>query len=281
MAEPGPGARRRGAMRTRTRLLLSAALAVFVAACSAGTGAPAPTAGADPPITSAPAGPKGLVGRTFLAADAVGHTLVPGSVVRVSFQAGQVGATGGCNSMGGPYTIAGDRLTVGQLAMTEMACAPALMDQDQWLASLIDGATVRLEGDTLTLAKAATALTLVDREVADPDRPLVGTRWVVDGLVEGDAVSSVPAGVVAVLTFSADRVEVETGCNRGGGAVTLADRTITFGPVISTKMACQGGSVQVERILMATLNGEVRYTITAGALTLDAGAAGLTARATP
>jgi len=268
-------------MRTRTRLPLTAALAVLVAGCSAGTGAPAPTTGGGPPIASAPAGPKGLEGRTFLATDAVGRTLVPGSVVRVSFQAGRVGATGGCNSMGGPYTIAGDRLTVGQLTMTEMACAPALMDQDQWLAGLLDRSTIGLAGDTLTLAKDATRLTLLDREVADPDRPLVGTRWVVDGLVEGDAISSVPAGVVATLTFSADSVEVETGCNRGGGAVTLTDRTITFGPFVSTKMACQGGSVEIERILMATLKGEVRYTITAAALVLDAGAAGLTARATP
>jgi heat shock protein HslJ len=280
-AEPGPAARRRGAMRTRTRLPLTAALALLVAACSAGTGAPAPTASGDPLIASSPAGPEGLEGRTFLATDAVGRTLVPRTVVRVSFQEGQVGASGGCNSMGGPYTIAGGRLAVAQLAMTEMACEPALMDQDQWLAGLLDGSTIGLAGDTLTLAKDATRLSLLDREVADPDRPLVGTRWVVDGLVEGDAVSSVPAGAVAALTFSADRVEVETGCNRGGGAVTLTDRTITFGPVISTKMACQSSSVQVERVLIATLNGEVRYTITAGALILDAGAAGLTARATP
>ena len=271
-------------MRTRTRLLLTAALAVLVAACSAGTGIPAPTTSGDRPSASAPGdlhGLEGVEGRTFLATGAVGRIIAPGSRMRVSFAGGQLGASGGCNSMGGPYRIEGGRLVVGQLAMTEMACAAVLMDQDQWLASLLDGATVRLDGDTLTLAKAGARLTMVDREVVDPDRPLVGTRWVVDGLVEGDAVSSVPPGVVAALTFSADSVEVETGCNRGGGAVTVTDRAITFGPVISTKMACQGGSVQVERVLMATLNGEVRYTITAATLTLDAGAAGLTLRAAP
>jgi heat shock protein HslJ len=165
--------------------------------------------------------------------------------------------------------------------MTEMACEAALMDQDAWLANLLDGATIRLEGDTLTLAKPAAGLTLVDREVADPDRPLAGTRWVVDGLITGDAVSSVPGGVVAALTFSDGRVEVEAGCNRGGGAVTATEPTLTFGPIALTKMACDPVAMEVERLVSEVLSGDVRYAIEADTLTLDAGAAGLTLRAAP
>jgi heat shock protein HslJ len=223
----------------------------------------------------------GLEGRTFLATDAFGRALVPGSEVRISFADGQIGASGGCNSMGGPYTIDGDHLVVRQLAMTEMACEPRLMDQDAWLASLLDGATIRLDGDTLTLSNDGAALTLVDREVADPDRPLVDTRWIVDGLVTGDAVSSVPVGVVAALTFSADRVEVEAGCNRGGGAVSVTEATMTFGPIALTKMACEGGAMQVERLVSEVLSGDVRYTIESRTLTLDAGDVGLVLRAAP
>jgi heat shock protein HslJ len=234
--------------------------------------------GGNPP---AAADTGGLEGRTFQATDTFGRALVPGSQVRTTFADGQIGASGGCNSMGGPYAIEGDRLVVRQLAMTEMACEPRLMDQDAWLADLLDGASIRLNGDTLTLSKDGAALTLVDREVADPDRPLAGTRWVVDGLVEGDAVSSVPAGVVAALTFSADRVEVEAGCNRGGGAVSATDATLAFGPIALTKMACDGGAMEVERLVSGVLSGDVRYTIEAGTLTLDAGAAGLMLRADP
>jgi heat shock protein HslJ len=265
-------------MRSRPLLLLSAVLTILVAACSAGTGTPPPTTGGDPP---AAADTGGLEGRTFLGTDAFGRALVPGSQVRISFADGQIGASGGCNSMGGPYAIDGDRLVVQQLAMTEMACEPRLMDQDAWLANLLDGASIRLDGDTLTLSKDGAALTLVDREVADPDRPLAGTRWIVDGIVEGDAVSSMPAGVVAALTFSADRVEVEAGCNRGGGAVSVTDTTLTFGPIALTKMACDGGAMEVERLVSGVLSGDVRYTIEAGTLTLDAGAAGLMLRAAP
>jgi len=234
--------------------------------------------GGDPPAAG---DTGGLEGRTFLATDAFGRALVPGSLVRISFVDGQIGASGGCNSMGGPYAIDGDRLVVRQLAMTEMACGPRLMNQDAWLADLLDGASIRLDGDTLTLSNGGAALTLVDREVADPDRPLVRTRWVVDGLVEGDAVSSVPAGVVAALTFSADRVEVEAGCNRGGGAASATDATLTFGPIALTKMACEGGAMQVERLVSEVLSGDVRYTIEARTLTLDAGGVGLVLRAAP
>ena len=171
---------------------------------------------------------EGLEGRTFLSTGAEGRALVAGSTVRLAFEDGQVSASAGCNSMGGPYRIEGDRLVAGQLMTTEMACDPALMEQDRWLADLLGGSTIALDGDTLTLTGATIRLTLVDREVADPDRPLLGTRWVVEGLVSAGAVSSVPVGVTAALTFSDGRVDVEAGCNEGGGAVQVTDTTLVL-----------------------------------------------------
>ena len=255
--------------------------ALLLGACTGAGGATSPAPSQSPGSPNDTPGRRGLEGRTFLSTVADGRVLVAGARVRLSFQGGTIGASGGCNSMSGGYVIDGDRLVVGQLATTEMACEPALMDQDRWLADLLGGATIALVGDTLTLAKDGVLLTLVDREVADPDRPLIGTRWVVDGLVSREAVSSVPAGVVAALTFAAERVDVEAGCNRGGGAVTVTDSTLTFGPIALTKMACPGGAMEVERAVSAVLTGEVRYATEAGTLRLDAGAAGLTLRAAP
>ena len=106
-------------------------------------------------------------------------------------------------------------------------------------------------------------------------------RWVVDGLVSADAVSSVPMGVTAALTFAPGRVDVEAGCNQGGGAVTVTATTLTFGPLALTKMACEGGAMEVERAVMAALSGEVRYVIEADKLTLSGGTAGLMLRAAP
>ena len=49
-------------------------------------------------------------------------------------------------------------LVVAEMAMTEMACEPAaLMDQDTWLAAVLTSRpTVALDGDTLTLTAEGT-----------------------------------------------------------------------------------------------------------------------------
>ena len=266
-------------MNRATIAALAVAAILIIGACSGGAaGSPTPGPSGSPPGGS---GRAGLDGRTFLSTATRGHALVAGSRVRLTFSGGRITAQAGCNTMSGTYVLDGNHLRVSAMWMTEMACQPPLMDQDTWLAGLLDGALVTLAGDELTLAKDGDVLTLFDRVVADPDRPLLGTRWVVDGLVAGDAVSSVPPGVVAALTFSAGRVDVEGGCNRGGGAVAVSDATLTFGSIGLTKMACQGAAMAVEEAVVAVLAGEVRYAIEAGTLTLDAGARGLVLHAVP
>jgi heat shock protein HslJ len=257
-------------MRHRTNLALLLTSAVLIGGCAGGSTTP-------PDGSNTP----DLNGRTFLSTGIEGRILVAGSRIRIAFRDGQLAASGGCNSMSGPYRIDGDHLVAGSLATTEMACDEPLMAQDTWLAGLLAGATIALDGDTLVLAKGSFRLTMDDREIADPDRPLLGTRWVLDGLVSGDAVSSVPVGVTAALTFSDGRVNVEAGCNGGGGTAEVGDTTIAFGPVALTKMACAPDAMAVEGVVAAVLFGEVTYTIEAGSLTLDASDVGLMLRAEP
>lgn len=259
-------------MKPRVLLILATVLAFAVTACAGG-------AASSPPGSAAPA--AGLDGRTFLSRAVSGRALVAGSTIRLSFKAGSISASAGCNSMSGTYSVDGNVLRVGMMATTEMACQEPLMAQDRWLADLLDGATIALDGNTLTLAKGGVTVTLVDRVVADPDRPLLGTRWIVDGLISGEAVSSVPVGVIAALTFDAGQVAVETGCNSGGGSVTITDRTIAFGSITLTKKGCPRPGTAVELAVTAVLQGQVGYTIEAGRLTLTAGERGLLLRAQP
>jgi len=253
-------------MHHRTLLILTLMPVLLLGGCGGGSRAPGPTG-------------QSLDGRTFLSTTVEGRTLVRGSMLRLAFSNGQVSANAGCNSTSGPYRIDGDRLAIDALAMTEMGCDPPLMEQDQWVADLLDGASVALDGDTLTLTKGVIHLILLDREMADPDRPLRGTRWVVDGLISGGAVSSVPLGVTTALTFSDGRVDVEAGCNRGGGTIQVTDTTIAFGPIGLTKVACAPEVMSVEQAVTAVLSGTNGYMIEAGTLTLDAGAVGLILRA--
>lgn len=258
-------------MQRHPLLVLAIAAATIVTACS--------SAGA--PSVPAPTLAAALDGRTFLSTDLQGAVLVAGSRVSLTFMDGSLQASGGCNSMGGTYTIDGDRLTTTQQFMTEMACAEPRMQQDEWLARFLGGATITLAGDTLTMAEGTIRLTLMDQEVATPDQPMQGTRWVVDGIVSGDSVSSVPDGVTATMRIADGRVDLEAGCNTGGGTVEMAADTLTFGPIALTKMGCEPGAMAVEGAIVRVLAGTVGYAIQADVLTLDAGDTGLMLRATP
>jgi heat shock protein HslJ len=225
-------------------------------------------------------GSDSLDGHEYLSTDVAGHELVAGTQIRLTFDGDRIGAHAGCNQLGGTWSIDDDALVVpGDMVMTEMACdPPELMDQDTWLASfLTSGPAVALHGDTLTLTADEVTVTLLDREVADPDRPLEGTRWVAEGLVEGDAVSSVPAGVrPPTLLFDGGKVMVDTSCNTGSAGYEVTGNEISFDPLALTRMDCE---YSVEPHVTKVLDGTATYEIEAGVLTVTNDATGLVLRA--
>jgi heat shock protein HslJ len=278
-------------MRSLPLVGLSLAAAVVVGACSSGGAAsPAASSPASPAASAAPSAAPGggtaptdadLAGRVFIVTGATGHDLVAGTEITLTFDAGRIGVSAGCNQMGGGYTIKDGTLDIGPMISTEMACEAPLMAQDQWIAAFLPGASVTLDGDTLTLAKDGVTLTATDKTVARPDQPLEGTTWVVESLVTNQAVSSMPQGVTASLVFAEGKVAVDTGCNRGNGAAAIAATAITFGPVATTKMACAGPAGEVEQQVLAVLAGDVAWTIDADVLQLRGAAGGLDLRARP
>jgi heat shock protein HslJ len=207
-----------------------------------------------------------LDGRSFVSTEVDGHDLVPGSVIRVSFDDGSVSVNAGCNTMFGAYTIDGDVLSAPSLAMTMMACDQALMTQDTWVSALISSdPTLTAEGDTLTITGSdAQVVTLVE----EADQPLEGMRWVVDGLLANEGVSTVPVGAEASITITDGTAAVEAGCNTGSAPVEITDTTITFGPLMLTRMACPEPQTTLENAVIAVLDGEVSYTIDASTLQL-------------
>ena len=55
------------------------------------------------------------------------------------FEAGRVSGFAGCNQYGGTYTLSGDRLTLGPLIMTKMACAEPAMTVENAFAKAFAG----------------------------------------------------------------------------------------------------------------------------------------------
>ena len=223
-----------------------------------------------------------LAGKTYLSQSTTGITLADGAVLRISFDDGRISVSGGCNGMGGDVTFEGDAMTVGLMMSTQMACDQPLMDQDSAVqAFLTAGTTVSVDGDTLvltgTLTGSEATITLLDREVADPDRPLADTAWTVTGVISSDAISSGWGSAVATLTIVDGQAQVNTGCNTGFATVTVdeAAGTITFGPLALTKMMCDDDAMRLEQEVTRVLTGTATYSIEAGSLTLMNGSDGL------
>lgn len=224
-----------------------------------------------------------LAGRQFLseAVEERGEPrpLVPSTRIFLTFdEAGRnVGASAGCNSFSGPYEVEGNRLVVDQMGGTEMGCDEARHAQDQWLVDLLmSDPNFELDGDRLILTSGATVVSLLDREVADPDRSLTGTTWVLDTLVEGEVASTPPAGTRASIAFDDDGTfSIETGCNSGGGRYTLEGDRLTFTSYETTLMACKDEREVLEAHMLGLLQaGGVEVEIEADHLTIDAGATG-------
>ena len=268
-------------MRSVPVLALSLGALIFVAACGSGSSSSAAPSASAAPSTVPTLTAADLDGNTYIVTGVQGHDLVKGSAITLRFDAGSLGISAGCNQMGGGYTITDGKLTVGAMMSTEMACEEPLMAQDQWIAASVSGALVTLEGDTLTLAKDGVTVTATDKEVAKPDLPVEGTVWMVEGLVSNQAVSSMPSGVEASLVFADGKVAVDAGCNSGSGAAEVGETTITFGPIATTKMFCEGAAGEVEQQVLGVLSGEVAYAVDSDALQLRGAGGGLDLRARP
>ena len=261
-----------------------ASLTLLLVACSQVPGAsPTPSPSPAPSPTPSPVPPVGLTGRIFLSTgvtiDGQPFALVAGTRIRLVFDNGTLSASAGCNIIGGDLDIDGDTLHFSGASMTEMGCDAPRHAQDDWLVTFLSSSpTFVLDGFDLKLTSGTTVVTLLDREIAEPDQQLVGPTWSLASCIDGDVVSSVPMGIGAAITFNDDGTfSANFGCNSGGGSYAIDGDSITFSDVIMTKMACGGAAGQVESAVLMVIGAEgpITFTIDADSLTLMAGPLGL------
>jgi heat shock protein HslJ len=222
-----------------------------------------------------------LDGRSFLLSSAQGYTPVTGTTFRLSFEDGELGASTGCNGMGGPYQVRDGVLAVSELASTLKGCDPALEQQDQFVRELLTSQPkLALEANELTLTGSNATFVFLDREVADPDRPLIGTVWSIDTFIEGDHAVSHARLTPPTLTFSADGTfTVQGPCNTLAGKYDVNGR-IALSEVGVTQAACpEAGSVESHLLAVFALGASLTYEIEADKLRLLDGGKGVMADA--
>ena len=219
-------------------------------------------------------------GRTFISQavteDGKPRSLASDTPVRLTFDAGdRLTASAGCNTLFGTVeSLADATLVVSTLGGTEMGCPPELHEQDEWLAGLLAAEPRwQLDGDTLTITSGRTEIELLDRRIADPDRPLEGTRWQVDSIIAGPgpegSVSSFP-GEDAFLLFEDGSMEGFTGCNDLSGTYELDGNQLRFVEVVQTDVACERAVMAGEEAVVAVVTSTVTVEIEAGRLWLTA-----------
>ena len=218
----------------------------------------------------APASPPAIDGLTWrivqlpgIDAGVLASTSRP---LTVRFEGGRVSGFSGCNRFMGGYSLDRDRVTIGPLAGSMMACGEqATAVEKAVLGALAGTHRIGVDGDRLTLTSGTGASLVL---VAEPPPRLEGVAWKVLGFNNGrEAVVSPLAGTAPTLTFEAGTVSGHAGCNRFRAAYTVAGSRVTIGPAAATRMACPAPGVMAqERELLAALESSSTWTIEGGVL---------------
>ncbi|MFD9405443.1 META domain-containing protein [Streptomyces sp. NPDC059989] len=213
-----------------------------------------------------------------------GRTLHAPDAARLDLAENEATGNYGCNGFKAVVVFAGtSAVTVTPGASTTMACEN--MEFETEFAKLFKGRlTIDRGPDRLTLKTADGSTIAMTPKPPEPDAPLTVTQWTVDSLISGATVSSVPAEAAgkARFTLAADGTASGVlGCNRFSAKATVGGDKLTFGPVTSTRMACEGPAGEVERALTGLFgSGPLTWKIQGQALTLTAAdGKGLTAEA--
>lgn len=98
-----------------------------------------------------------VAGVTWRLVELRGQPADPAATVTAIFEDGRVGGSAGCNHYGGPARLRGNRVSVGPIASTLMACTPdSIMDQEAvYLQALEAADRWQLAGDRLVLHDSA------------------------------------------------------------------------------------------------------------------------------
>ncbi|GAB3452721.1 hypothetical protein GCM10027436_52580 [Actinophytocola sediminis] len=220
-----------------------------------------------------------LWGQTFLLTEALTdgepEPAIAGSEVSLKFtDDGRLVARARCNTMSGSPTLDSGRLVLDGLETTGMGCDPERHAQDEWLSGFLTGTpTWELADARLTLTGGATRLVLTERSVSDPDRPLAGTVWTVDTLVDGQSADSASSSAAlpapATVEFGPDQVSVFAGCNGGTATYAVDGDTITIDPLMLTRKACADEIMKLETAVVAVLDGSITFDIESAVLTVE------------
>ena len=136
------------------------------------------------------------------------------------------------------------------------------------------GPSAVLAGDVLTISGSG-AEWVFDADAPVPDSEIVGTTWVLDTYIDGDAATNMPMMELATLTLNADgTLDGSTSCRRLEGEWITAGATIQFTSLAAiddpTAGVCAPESETLDGLIISVLESGVTVEVDGNRLTLMA-----------
>lgn len=177
----------------------------------------------------------------------------------------RISGNSGCNQYTGGFTYSKGILSAPKLAGTMMACMEANMEYE-FNQMLGQDNTVSVVGNILTLSQGGKTVATFEKGL---DLGALTGEWTLESIA-GESINTLFAnGKYPTLVFDTTekRISGNGGCNRYNTTYKVEGTKITFGPVMSTRMACD--NLSGENKYTSTLSGESELTITKGGFTLS------------
>lgn len=246
----------------RYAALLVLASALVIAACGPST------------PTSSPSGGNGMVDATGdwrLVEGMDGNVPIPiveGYDITMSVEGSEVSGRSACNWYGAEVVVVDGRVQFGPMSMTEMACGePVMVSESAYLAALARVQVASRDGDRLMLDGDGVEL-VFEALPPLPTADIVGTTWLLDSIITGDAVSNAMGEPATLLLSENGTLTGGTGCRTFTGRWTLANGEIMTPEFSMDQSVCDPALTGQDNHVVGVLGGWFRATVDGRRLTL-------------
>lgn len=246
-------------MRTIFALVVTGLL---LAACGGTGSSPTPSGGS---------GTVDAAGDWRLVEGADGGVAVPlvaGHDITMSVVGSQISGRSACNHYGGEIVVEDGQIMFGAMSMTEMACEePVMASESAFHAALAKVRAASRDGDRLTLIGQGVTLVFAWVE-PPPTAEIVGTTWILDSLIAGEAVSSVMGDRATLVLAAGGTLSGGTGCRTFTGRWTEANGEILFTAFAMDQVECESALAAQDSHVVTVLGDGFRAAVEGRRLTL-------------
>ena len=187
--------------------------------------------------------------------------------ITMSITGTEVSGRAACNSYFGTVVINGSAIAIGEMGQTEMGCEPAVMGAESAFLSALAGVeTFAYQNDRLVLQGSADDL-LFDPVQPVPAAELIDTTWLLETLIEGEAVTSVGGEPASLLLAADGSLTAATGCRSLTGR-WLESGAVIVVPELAAEGECPDELWKQDSLVVTVIGDEFRADIDGDMLTL-------------